>query len=86
MDIYFKQHTIYRDAKKKSEYYHTIQTKLQDKIQTMIAKQKAVKLRANLLIRTWLKNFKVSSASTEIMTKQSISVDYYRLINIRLAE
>lgn len=44
MDIYFKRHIIYRDVKKKCKYYHIIQTKLQDKIEAIIAKQKAAKL------------------------------------------
>ncbi|MCJ1349118.1 hypothetical protein MMC31_007354 [Peltigera leucophlebia] len=33
MDMYFKRHTIYRDARKEWEYYHAVQTKLRDKIQ-----------------------------------------------------
>ena len=44
MDMYFKRHTIYRDAKKKWKYYHAIQTKLRDKIQATVAQQKAAKL------------------------------------------
>ncbi|MCJ1346517.1 hypothetical protein MMC31_004734, partial [Peltigera leucophlebia] len=48
MDMYFKRHTIYRDARKEWEYYHAVQTKLRDKIQATVAKQKAAKLRANL--------------------------------------
>ena len=44
MDIYFKRHPIYRDAKKKWENYYAIQTKLQDKIQATVVKQKVAKL------------------------------------------
>ena len=40
MDMYFKRHTIYKDIKKKWEYYHATQTKLQDKIQATVAQQK----------------------------------------------
>lgn len=43
MDIYFKQHIIYRDARKELEYYHVIQTKLQDIILATVAKQKTTK-------------------------------------------
>lgn len=38
MDMYFKRHTIYRNAKKEWEYYHAVQTKLRDKIQGTVAK------------------------------------------------
>lgn len=44
INIYFKRHTIYGDVRKVWDYYHAIQTKLQDKIQATVAKQKAVKL------------------------------------------
>ena len=44
MNMYFKRHTIYRDVKKEWEYYHAIQTKLRDKIQATVAKQKTAKL------------------------------------------
>ena len=86
MDMYFKRHTIYRDAKKEWEYYHAIQTKLRDKIQATVAKQKAAKLRANLSVRTWLKDLKALSAPPEATTKRSISVEYHRLMNIGLTE
>ncbi len=86
MDIYFKQHTIYRDPKKKQEYYHAIQTKLQDKIQAMIAKQKTAKLQVNLLVRTWFKDLKASLASSKATIKRSILVEYHRLMNIGLTE
>ena len=72
--MYFKRHTIYRDAKKKWEYYQAVQTKLQDKIQAMVVKQKAAKLRANLPVRTWLKDLKASSAAPEAPLKRSIAV------------
>ncbi len=38
MDMYFKSHIIYRDAKKGCEYYQSVQTKLQDKIQAKVVK------------------------------------------------
>lgn len=44
MDMYFKGHIIYRDAKKDCEYYDAIQIKLQDKIQAIVIKQKAARL------------------------------------------
>ncbi len=86
MDMYFKRHIIYRDAKKEWEYYHDVQTKLRDKIQATVAKQKAAKFRANLPVRTWLKDLKASSAPTEAAIKRSISVEYHRLMNIGLTE
>lgn len=86
MDVYFKQHIIYRDTKKKQEYYQVIQTKLRDKFQAMIVKQKAAKLQANLPVRTWFKDFKALSVSPEVTTKQSISVEYHYFINIELTE
>ena len=52
----------------------------------MVAKQKAAKFRANLLVKTWLKNLKALSALPKATTKQSISVKYHRLMNIRLTE
>ena len=42
--MYFKRHTTYRNAKKKWKYYYATQTKLRDKIQAIVAKQKAIKL------------------------------------------
>ena len=86
MDMYFKRHTIYRDVKKEWEYYHATQTKLRDKIQATVAKQKAAKLRAHLPVRTWLQDLKASSAPPEAITKRSISVEYHRFINIGLTE
>lgn len=86
MDMYFKKHIIYRDARKESEYYHVIQTKLQDIILAMVAKQKAAKFWANLPIRTWLKDVKALSALPVATIKRSISVEYYRLMNIRLTK
>ena len=86
MDMYFKRHTIYRDDKKEWEYYHAIQTKLRDKIQATVAKQKAAKLRAHLPVRTWLQDLRASSAPPEATTKRSISVEYHRLMNIGLTE
>ena len=77
---------VHRDAKKEWEYYHAIQTKLRDKIQATVAKQKAARLRANLPVRTWLKDLKASSAPPEATTKRSISVEYHRLMNIGFTE
>ena len=37
IDMYFKRHEIYRDAKKEWQYYYAVQTKLQDKIQAVVA-------------------------------------------------
>ena len=84
--MYFKWHTIYRNAKKKWEYYHAIQTQLQDKIQATIAKQKAAKFQANFLVKSWLKDLKAMSAPPEATTKQSILVEYHRFMNIGLTK
>lgn len=84
--MYFKRYTIYRDDKKVWEYYHTIQTKLQDKIKVKVTKQKAAKLCAHLRVRTWLQDLKALSAPPKATTKQSISVKYHCLMNIRLRE
>ena len=86
MDMYFKQHTFYQNVKKEWEYYHAIQTKLQDNIQDIVAKQKVAKLRTYLSVRTLLQDLKVSSALQEATTKRSISVEYHHLMNIRLIE
>lgn len=45
-----------------------------------MAKQKAAKLRADLPVRTWLKDLKASTAPPENVTKRSISVEYHRFI------
>lgn len=69
IDIYFKWYTIYKNAKKEYIYYHSVQTKLQDEIQAILAKQKAPKLEANLLVRTWFKDLKILSISLETTIK-----------------
>ena len=38
------------------------------------------------MVRTWLKDLKASLALTEATTKRSISVEYHRLMNIKLTE
>lgn len=52
----------------------------------MVAKQKAIKRSANLLVKTWLKNLKASSIPPETTTKQLILVEYPHFINIKLIE
>ena len=51
-----------------------------------MAKQKAARFRANLPIRTWLKDLKASSAPPEATIKRCISVEYHRLMNIGFTE
>ena len=49
-----------------------------------MAKEKAAKLRTHLLVKTWLQDLKALSATSEAITKQSISLEYHRLMKIRL--
>lgn len=81
MDIYFKQYQIYQGAKRDWTDYHTVTTKLRDKIQGSVAKQKAAKLRESLPVRTWLKELKAATASPEKVIKRSISVDYRQFMD-----
>ena len=55
-------------------------------VQATVAKQKAAKLRAHLSGRTWLKDLKASSATSDATTKRSISVEYHCFMNIGLTE
>ena len=84
--MYFKRHTIYQDAKRKQKYYYTVQTKLRNKIQAIVVKQKFAKLRAHLLVRTWLQDLKVSLAPIETTTKRFISIEYHYIMKIGLTE
>ena len=72
--------TWYKDAKENWKVYHAAQLKLQEKILETVTKQKAAKLRADLPVRTWLRDLKASTAPPENVTKRSISVEYHRFI------
>lgn len=51
-----------------------------------MVKQKFAKLRANLAVENWLKDFKVSLAPLNTTTKQFILVEYYSIMNLKLTE
>ena len=80
LELFYKQHNIYSQRKREWDKISEAEIKLQDRVQSSVAQQKATQLDADLTVRQWLQALKASSAPSLATIQQSIWVDYQRFI------
>ena len=86
MEPYFKRHTIYRDNLRQWEKYNECEAKLRERILGTVAQQKAAPLVPQNTVRKWLIDLKASTEPPKATVKQSIRVEYQRLMSVGFVE